>query len=146
MRDEITRVIHHVNRGLAVLDADVHVQSEDEIGARHQLHVFDDILVAIVGIDLLHAPVGKGMRGGGGEAQAILASQANHVAAQFLQLVLGVLDVGADRGADFDDRLVHLGLDALLKDELALLDDLGMNVRAQIAGFRIDGLVFLFDS
>ena len=41
---------------------------------------------------------------------------------------------------------MHLGLDALLQGELALFDDFGVDVRTQIAGFRVDGLVFLFNS
>ena len=121
-------------------------KSEDQIGARHQLHVFDNIFIAVVGINFLHAPIGERMRGGGGEAQSVFARQADHVAAQFFQLVLGVFDVGADRGADLDHRLVHLGLHALLQHELALFDDLGVDVRAQIPRFRVDGLIFLFDT
>ena len=48
--------------------------------------------------------------------------------------------------ADFDDRLVHFRLDALVELALALGNDLGVDVRAQIEGDGIDGLVFLFDA
>jgi hypothetical protein len=42
--------------------------------------------------------------------------------------------------------LVHLGLDPFLQDQSALLDDLGVDVRAKIPSLGIDCLIFLFDS
>ena len=60
--------------------------------------------------------------------------------------MLGVLDVVADAGADLDDGLMHLGLDALFEAELALGQHLGGDVRAEIAGLGVYGLVFLFDA
>jgi hypothetical protein len=41
---------------------------------------------------------------------------------------------------------MHLGFDALFKAQLALGEHLGRDVRTEIAGFRVDGLVFLFDA
>ena len=49
-------------------------------------------------------------------------------------------------GPDLHDRLVHLRLDSLLENHLALLQDFGLNVRPQIPRLRIDRLVFLFNS
>ena len=72
LRQEVAHLVHQVNRGLAILDADVDVQAEDQVRARHQLHVFDDLQVALVGIDVLGAPVGKRMRGAGTQQQAVL--------------------------------------------------------------------------
>src|SRR5208337_5595182 len=37
-------------------------------------------------------------------------------------------------------------LDSFLQDQFAFFDDLGVNVRAQIPGLRIDSLILLFDS
>ncbi len=54
-------------------------------------------------------------------------------------------DVPADAGADLDDRLVHLGLDAFLQDQLALVEHL-LDVRAQLPRLRIDDLEFLLDA
>ena len=51
----------------------------------------------------------------------------------------------ADAGADLDDRLVHLRLDALLEEEPALLEDL-LDVGAQLARLRIDDLELLLDA
>ena len=146
MWNKIAGVIHHVNRSLAVYDADVHVETEDEIRTRHQLHVLDDIFVAIVGINLLHSPVGEGVGGGSSDTKAVFAAEADDFAAEFLELVLGFFDVGADRGTDFDDRLMHLRLDALLECDLAFFNDLGVDVGAQIPGLGIDSLVFLLNS
>ena len=52
----------------------------------------------------------------------------------------------ADAGADLDDRLVHLGFYCFFQQHLAFGDDFGVDVRAQIPGFRIDGLVLFFDA
>ena len=79
------------------------------------------------------------------QPQAILLGQGNHVAAKLLDLFLGVFNIAADRSPDLDHRLVHLGLDPLLQQQFALLDNLGVDVRAQIARDRINGLVFLFN-
>ena len=61
MRHEITRVVHEVNRGLPVLNAHVHVQSENQVGPCYQLHVLNNVVITLVRINFLHPPVGKGM-------------------------------------------------------------------------------------
>ena len=43
MRQKIARLIHDVDRGLAVRNPDVDVQPEDQIGPGEQLHVLDDL-------------------------------------------------------------------------------------------------------
>jgi len=48
MRQEVAHGIHQMDGGLAVLDAHVHMQSEDEVRPRHQLHVFHHSLVALI--------------------------------------------------------------------------------------------------
>ena len=70
----------------------------------------------------------------------------DHLAAQLVDVFAGLVDVAADAGADLDDGGVHLGLDALLQAQLALRQHLGLDVRAQIARDRVDGLVFLFNA
>src|SRR5450755_496881 len=47
------------------------IQAENQVGTGHQLHVFDHLAVALVGIDLLRLPIGKGMRAGSAQQQAI---------------------------------------------------------------------------
>jgi hypothetical protein len=59
---KVARLIHHVNGALAIRNADVHVQSKNEVRAREQLHVFDDLLVTFALSDVLVAPMGKRMR------------------------------------------------------------------------------------
>jgi hypothetical protein len=49
MRQEVAHLIHQVDGRLAVFDADVHVQAEDEVRAGHELHVLDHLQVALVG-------------------------------------------------------------------------------------------------
>ena len=146
MRQEVTHLIHQMNRRFAVLDADVHVQAENQVRARDELHVFDDLQIALVRIDVLHAPVGERMRGAGRQQQAVLAREPNHLAPQIDDVLARFLDVAADAGADLDHRLVHLGLDLLVQQPLAVRDQLGADVRAQIECRGIDRLVFLFDA
>src|SRR5438552_3988413 len=56
-----------------------------------------------------------------------------------------VVDRIANLGPEFDDRLVHLGLDLLLEQDLATLEDF-LNVRLQLARLRIDNRKLLFDA
>ena len=86
------------------------------------------------------------MGGAGDEHQAVLVGQADEIAAEVVEVFAGVFDVGANARADLDDGLVHLGLDALFKLQLALLEHVGGYVRAQVARLRVDRLVFLFDA
>ena len=62
MRHEIARVIHQVDRRLAILHAHMYVQTKNQIRSRHQLQIFDNILVALVRINFLRSPIGKWMR------------------------------------------------------------------------------------
>jgi hypothetical protein len=122
------------------------VEAEDEIGAGYELEVFDDLGVAGVGVDLLDAPVGEGVSGAGDEEEVVLFGESDHVAAEIEEIFLRDLNVAADAGADLDDGLVHLGLDALFETELALGEHLGGDVRAEVASFRVYCLVLLFDA
>ena len=108
-------MVHHVDRNFAVLNAHMHVQAENQIGSGHQLHVFHNILVALVRMNFLHAPVGKRMGRSRRQSQPVFPGQPDHVATQLLDFSLAVLDVDAHRGPDFDDRLVHLSFHALLQ-------------------------------
>ena len=72
MRQEVARAVHQLDGGLAIFHADVDVQSENQVGARHHLQVFHDDAVAVVGIDLLLAPLREGMRAAGRQAQSVL--------------------------------------------------------------------------
>ena len=146
VRQKVAHLVHQVNGRFAVLDADVHVQAEDQVRARHQLHVLDDLQVALVGINVLHAPVGERVRRAGAEQQAVLAGELHHGAPQVEDVGARLLHVAAHAGADLDHRLVHLRLDALVQLALALGDNLGVDVRAEIEGVGIDGLIFLLDA
>src|SRR5262249_5234508 len=81
-----------------------------------------------------------------GEPQTVFASEADHLAADGHDLFARFLDIGANAGADFDHRLVHLGLHALGENGSALLEDFRVDVRAEVAGFGVDGLILFFDS
>ena len=146
VRQEVAQLIHQVNQRLAILDADVDVEAEDQVGARDDLQVLDDLQVALVGVDVLRAPVGEGMGRAGDELQPVLFGEADHPPPQVPQIRRRVLDRLVHARAHLDHRLVHLGLHAFVQLALALLDDLHLDVRAEIERVRIDRLVFLLDA
>ncbi len=125
---------------------DVNVQAEDEVGARDELEVLDHLVIARIGIDFLGTPVGERVRGAGDELEFVFARELDHFATKLVDVFAGFVDVAADASADLDDGGVHLGLDALLKAHLALRKHLGLDVGAQVARDRVDGLVFLFNA
>jgi hypothetical protein len=84
--------------------------------------------------------------GAGDEAQLVLFRQLDHFASQVVDVFAGFVDVAADAGTDLNDGSMHLGLDAFLQAHLSGGQHLGLDVRAQVAGDRVDGLVFLFDA
>ncbi len=120
--------------------------SEDEVGARHHLHVFDDGRVALVRIDLLVAPLRERMRAARGEPQIVVARQRDDLAADGANLLFRLLDVPAYAGADLDHGLVHLRLHALGQKRFTFLDNLRVDVGPQVARLRVDGLVFFLDT
>ena len=73
---KVAHRVHDADGGLAVFDADVDVEAEDEVGAGDELQILDDLVIARVGIDLLGAPVGEGMGGAGDEYEVVLAGPA----------------------------------------------------------------------
>jgi hypothetical protein len=146
MRKEVARRIHDVYGRFGVFDADMDVQAEDEIGARHHLQVFDDGPVALIRVDLLFAPVGERVGSGGRQAQAILMGQLHHLMADQADFLLGLMNIAANPRAHFDHRLVHLGFDPLDKYGLALLQDFEADVRAEVAGLRVDSLILFLNA
>src|SRR5450432_114412 len=58
---KISRLVHDVNRSLAMRNADMHMQTKNEIGPRDLLHVFDDFLVTLAFGDELIVPMRKRM-------------------------------------------------------------------------------------
>src|ERR1035437_9627185 len=146
MRQEVARAVHQLNGGFAIFHADVHVQSENQVGARHHLEVFHDYAVAVIRVDLLIPPQCEGMGAAGRKPQPVLPRQGDHLLADHADLGLGLLHVLADPGADLHHRLVHLRLDVLVQHQPALLHDLRVDVRTKIPRHRIHRLVFFFDS
>src|SRR5262249_8581219 len=57
VRQKITGLIHYMDRRLPIGNADVHVQSENQIRPRERLHVLDDFLVSLAFSNELIAPV-----------------------------------------------------------------------------------------
>ena len=74
-----------------------------------------------------------------------VAGESDHRPADLGDLRAGFADVVADVGSDLDHALVHLRLYALAQQLLALADDLGLDVTAQLPRGGIDGHVLFFD-
>ena len=85
------------------------------------------------------------MGAGGRDREAALLGELPQVGAELGHRGARVGDVAADVGAHLDDGLVHLGLDAFPEDHPSVLHDL-LDVRAQLAGLRVDDLELLLDA
>ncbi len=84
---EIARPVHQLDRGLAVLHADMHVESENEIGARHHLQVFHNHAVAVVRIDLLVPPLRERVGAARRQAQSVLPRKGDDLLADHADFV-----------------------------------------------------------
>src|SRR6201994_2519780 len=124
----------------------MHMQTEDQVGASHLLQVFDDAFIAHIGIDVLRTPIGEWVRGARYQHEAVLLRDVDHLPPQVIQTVAGLDDGAADARAHLDDRLVHLRLAAFLEPALAFGQQLRLDMRAQVARYRINGLVLLFNA
>ena len=145
MRQKIARLIHDVNGGFAIGNADVDVQSENEIRARQQLHVFHDLPVALAFGDELIVPMRKRMRAGRGDLQSAASGEVGQLAAQFDHVRARIRDRLANLRAEFDHRLMHLGFDLLFEHDFAAFENF-LNMRAQLARLRIDNRELLLDA
>src|ERR1017187_8657418 len=146
VRQKIPQRIHDVDGGVAVLNADMHVQPKHQVGAGDELHVLDHLAIALVGINLLRLPIGKRMRACSAEQQAVCVGQRYHFASQFEDVGPRFLNVLADMGPNFDNRLVHFCFGARVGGQDRLGKNLRLDVRPEVKRLRVDRLVFLFDS
>ncbi len=80
-----------------------------------------------------------------GDFQPVLRSQFRQLRAKIEDLLPGITSVAANLGVQFHDRLVQLGFGALLQNQFAVGQNL-LDVRTQLARFRIDDLEFFFDT
>src|SRR6266702_1446658 len=145
MREEITRLVHDVDSLLAIGNSHMYVQTKDQIGSGDLLHVFDNCRVALVHRDELVHPMRKRMRTGGSNLETVARRQFCQLPPKIDNLLPGNARVAANLCAELHHRLVHLGLDALLQNHFAAIQNL-LDVRSQFACFRIDDLEFLLDA
>ncbi len=145
VRQKVPRRVHQMHRGVAVINSDVNVHSEDQQRARHVLHLLDEQVVTLVRRDLRRLPVRERMRRRRRDSQSLLRCKLGNHASEANDVGTSLLDVGADSGPDLDHRLMHLGLHLLPENHLALIDHFG-DVRLQVARHRVDDLELFFDS
>ena len=145
MRQEVARLVHDVDALFLVLEPDVDVHAEDQQAVGDVGHRFAVLEVALALGDLLVAPTGKGVGRGGGDPQAVSGGDLGDPASQAHQLRARLRHSAADLRPDLDLRAQELGLDLVLQDLAALLQEL-LDVGRQLTSLRVDDLVLLLDS
>src|SRR4029453_11603860 len=78
---KIARLIHHVDGNIAIWNADVNVQSENQVRSGEQLHVLHNLLVTLAFGDELVVPMREGMRADGGDLQSAAVGEFRESAA-----------------------------------------------------------------
>src|SRR5207237_6084093 len=105
VREEVARLVHDLDPSLAVRNADVNMQAEDQKLSDHVLHLVLADLVAVLLGDLLVLPVRERMRPRGRDPETDGAKQAGERAAQPQHLFARLAYVRADLRPDLDDGL-----------------------------------------
>ncbi len=113
MRQKITRLVHDIDAFGAIGNADVDVQSENEIRSCDLLHVVRDRDVALIGGDFLIHPMRKRMGAGRCNFQTALRRDCRQLAAKIDNLFAGAARVAANFSTELDHRLMQLGFDVL---------------------------------
>ena len=132
MREKIAGLIHDVNGAVAIRNADVHVQSEDEIGASELLHVLDNFLISLALSNELIAPVRKWVCAHRSNLEAAAAREFCKFGAQLDNMRTRIDYRLANFSAELNDRLVHLRFDLLFEHDFPALENL-LDMRAQLA-------------
>ena len=114
------QAVDDLDRLLGVVDRDVDVHAEDQLASGDVLELVDERAVAVACRDPLALEEAERVRPGRADAQARLAGDLRHGAAQLAQLAVDVGDVPADRRRDLEHRLHQLGADDVL--EMTALD------------------------
>src|SRR4029077_10225671 len=100
MGQKISGLIHDMNCHLAIGNADVDMEPEDEIGARDLLQVFHDRSVSFALGDVLIEPMRKGMRPGRSDFESAPSGHRRELASQADDLLACVADVTANAGTE----------------------------------------------
>src|SRR5215469_12372398 len=98
MRQEITRLIHDIDRLFAVRNPDMNVQAKCQTDSRHLLHVVYDRGIALVDRDQLIHPVGKRMCSGGSDYQPVLRRKSCQLSAKCSDFMSRVPSIAANLG------------------------------------------------
>jgi hypothetical protein len=120
----------------------MHVQAENEKGARELLQLFDDLVVADTWGKNLVLLVRKGMRAGGGNGQAYALRGADQLAAYPKDFIAQLRYIAADLCPDLDDRFVHLPLDLSAEPHRSRREQF-RDVGSEVPGLWIDDLELL---
>jgi hypothetical protein len=100
---------------LAVVDADVHVQPEDDLLAGDEAQLADQVAVARRGRDALVLPARERMRAGRADDEAALVGDVANLTPQGAQRGARLAHIGARVGRDLEHGLHQLGLDLTVR-------------------------------
>src|SRR5205085_11704819 len=110
-RDVEEQAVDDLDRLLRVVHRDVDVHAEDELAARHVLHLVDEVPVAVARGDPLALEERERVCPGRADAHPPLARELADVTAELPELGLDVGGGAADRSRDLEHRLHQLGVD-----------------------------------
>ena len=114
-RDVDAHAVGDVDRLVGIVDADVHVQAEEELLAGDEAQRGHEVAVAVAADDPLVLPHRERMRPGRADRQPVLAGHPRHLRAQRAQLRAGGHGVRAGIGRDLEHRLHQLRLDLTVR-------------------------------
>ena len=137
VRKKIPNLILQGDRDFFVFNADVHVQTEDQVRAGDVLQVLDDRVISLIRADFLRLPVAERMGRRRHDAQPALPREAVEFASHLDEFAFYFGHVAAHVRSDFDHRLVHLHTTALAKHAFPIFQE-ARDVALQLARFRVD--------
>src|SRR3954452_3816881 len=107
--------VGHVDRLVGVVEADVHVQPEDQLLPGHPAQLFHEVAVALGGRDALVLPARERVRAGRADAQPVSGRGVGDLTPQAAQLGARLGQVGAGLGRHLEHRLHELRLDLAVR-------------------------------
>src|SRR6185312_15413726 len=114
LREIRAHAVRACDRLLRRVEADVHVQPEDELALGDPAHRLDEVDVALLESHLLVLVTREGMRARRGDDRVALGRHVAQTPAEALQLLHGLAHGRRDVGRHLDHGLEELRLDALL--------------------------------
>ena len=144
VRQEVGRLVHQVDPGLVVGDADMDMHAADQHPVAHIGEIAAELVVARAVAAGLGGPRGGRVAGGGDRRQAVALRHPGHRAAQADELAARLAGAAADAGADLD-LAAEIFRRHPVADRLGAFVDHRLGGLGEIEAFGIDEEIFLLD-